>query len=58
MHNYHTGIRLDVDSPLAWVQIVSHKGTTLTQLLHLVDELIATIVTVTRVTLRVLICEA
>ena len=49
---------LHVDSPFFWVQLVSLKGTLLSQQLDLINELIATVVAGTRVTLRVLVSQA
>lgn len=48
-------VRLDVDAPLVRVKPISLKGTSLAEDLNLVNVLIATIVTLARITFSVLV---
>lgn len=53
-----TRVGLDIDTPLGFIATVGLEGTLLAEKLDLVDELVATVVSVAGVALRVLVGEA
>merc|ERR1719470_72394 len=56
--SWRSAVWLNVDTPLGWVQPEQVQGPLLCEQLYLVDILVATIISLTRLTLAILVVEA